>query len=104
MASEFEARQIILYEYIKNSALSARNIGQNVKLDHSTISSVLNQFKEGLTVARKPGSGDEHGQSDENSARKVLRAFSQNPKVSKRSVAKSVRKSHCFAVSFIEKF
>lgn len=96
MASELKARQIILHEYIKNPALSARKIGKNVKLHHSTVSRVLNRYKEGLTVARKPGSGGEHGQSDENSARKVLRAFSQDPKVSTRSVAKSVRKSRSF--------
>lgn len=96
MSTELQRRKLILHKYMKNEGLTIRKIAKKVNLPNSTVGKVLKNFKERLTIERKPGSGGLHNRRLNNAAERVLKEYSKNPKISSRTVAKTVKKSQSF--------
>lgn len=97
MASNEEiVRQQILGTHFENPNASHRWIGKQLGIAHSTVSHVINTFKDRKTTKRKNGSGKKRGTSNPEKARMVLNQFKRYPNISIRDVAKKAKVSVCF--------
>jgi transposase len=90
---EKERRETIVHEHLQNPDLSVRKLAKKINLPKSTVSDVLNRFRQGLSVERKPGSGKNTPVQDKKCDKKVVNYFKKNPSISVRDVAKKVKKS-----------
>lgn len=87
MTSEVQTRDFIIRLYQENPGSSQKTIARKAKVAQKTISNVIKNFKERLTVTRKVGSGRKKGFKDSKIVKKVVDSLSKNPGTSNRKLA-----------------
>lgn len=95
-SKELQIRKNIVNIFQENPGYSQNDIARCLKINKSTVQSVLSKFKKDLTVERKQGSGRKSGPVDKNKAKKVVDCFTRNPSLSIRDVAKKVKVSKSY--------
>lgn len=92
-SKQFEVRQKILHEHNKNQSLSHNDIAKTLKIAKSTVTNVLKNFNNRLSIERKKGSGRKCGAVSKQKEKSVVTIFKRNPNLSVRDVAKKVKMS-----------
>lgn len=88
MSSKQEkVRELILSTYLQNPGLKYSAIAKIVGASERTVKTVISNYKKGLPVSRKKGSGRKPEFSNPKVAAKVKRLFKQNPNTSVRDMA-----------------
>lgn len=97
MASNQErVREAILHKRVENPDMSHGDIAKSLKIAKSTVTKVLKNFQQRLTLKRKVGSGGNHDSRFVAERKKVIKEFKKKPNISVRDVAKKVKMSPSF--------
>lgn len=85
---EISNREKIVHKFIECPHLSGSAIAKQLKLPKSTVCRVIKQYKETLTIERKPRTNLKYGCKNKDLEKKVLKSIKQNPGLSDRDRAK----------------
>ena len=99
MDNQQEVRENIIRIFNKNPNRSYKTIAYEAKVCRNTVSRVIKQFKERLTVEKRTGCGRKKGYADSEKAKKIVAQFQRKPNISGRKVA---LKTNC-SESFVRK-
>lgn len=90
MASEIETRELIIRIYQANPRQSYKTIAKKAKVERRTVSRVLKNYEENLSIQRKSGSGRKKGFASPKTAKKIVASLERNPGTSNRKLASKV--------------
>jgi len=96
MASELEARKLIIKNLQDHPQWTYGKIAREVKIDRKTVYNVIKWFKEDLTLIWKEGSGRKKGFRNPKKAKKIVALFRKNSGLSTRKVAQKIGCSNLF--------
>lgn len=90
MASEIETRELIIRIFLENPRQYHKTIAKKAKVLRKTVSRVIKNYKENLSIERKSGSGRKKGFERPEAAKKIVTSLERNPGISNRKLASKV--------------
>ena len=96
MDNQQKVRENLIKIYNEFPSRSYQTIARQAGVSRNTVSRVIKNYKDLLTINRKPGSGRKKGFVHNNKADKVRSIFARNPNTSGRKVAKKTNCSESF--------
>lgn len=91
-----QVREKIIHTHHENLGMSHYDIARSLQVPKSTVTKVIKNFDNTLTVTRKKGSGRKKGPASKKTEKAVVDAFKKNPNLSVRDVAKKVKMSSSY--------
>lgn len=88
MSDQKKVRTEIIKYFQLNPTWSYKKLAKHTKVCRQTVSNVIKQYRENLSVDRKPGSGRRNGPHDVSKAKKIERIFKRAPNTSGRKAAR----------------
>lgn len=96
MSNQKKVREEIIKKFLNNPQKSFNWLAKDAKVSRNTVSRVIKNFEEDVSINRKQGTGRKNGCRDRNKAKKVVSMLKKNPNLSGRKTAQLADCSESF--------